>query len=84
VYGKLEITPLKYWILKAMADHSKEVNNELNKILKNRNDYKILNNDFNRLEKIFIGKLNIYLLEFRNSESKDIRKEILKTKKFEL
>lgn len=67
-----------------MADQSNEVDKELNKLLKNRTDYKVLNNDFNRLEKIFVGKLNTYLFEFRNSETKFIRKEILKTNKFKL
>jgi hypothetical protein len=84
VYGNLEITPLKYCILKSMADQSKEIDEELNKLLKSRTNYKILNNDFNRLEKIFVGKLNTFLFEFRNSETKVIRKEILKTNKLDL
>ena len=84
VYGKLEITPLKYCVLKSMAAQSKAVETELTKLLEDRTDYKILNKEFNRLEKIFVGKLNTYMFEFRTSGTQDIRKEILGTDKLEL
>ena len=78
VYGNLEITPLKYCVLKSMADQSKAVDSELTKLLDHKTDYKILNKEFNRLEKIFVGRLNTYLFEFRHSENLVIRKEISK------
>jgi hypothetical protein len=84
VYRNLEITPFKYCVLKSMADQSKAVDRELTKLLENRTDYKIVNKEFKRLEKIFVGKLNTYLFEFRSSESRVIRKKILKTNKLEL
>lgn len=84
VYGNMEITPLKYCVLKSMAAHSKAVDGELTKLLDKKRDYKILNKEFNRLEKIFVGKLNTYLFEFRNSGIQAVREEILKTEKLEL
>lgn len=83
VYGNLEITPLKYCVLKSMAAQSKAVDSELTKLLDHKTDYKILNKEYNRLEKIFVGRLNTYLFEFRHSENLVIRKEILKTNKLE-
>jgi hypothetical protein len=84
VYGNLEITSLKYCVLKSMAAQSKAVDSELTQLLDHKSDYKILNKEFSRLEKIFVGRLNIYLFEFRHSENLVIRKEILKTNKLEL
>lgn len=84
VYGNLEITPLKYCVLKSMAAQSKAVDSELTKLLDCKTDYKVLNKEFSRLEKIFVGRLNTYLLEFRHSDNLVIRKEILETNKLEL
>ena len=84
VYGNMEITPLKYCVLKSMAAQSKAVGGELTKLLDHKSDYKVLNKEFNRLEKIFVGKLNNYLFKFRHSENQVIRKEILKANKLEL
>ena len=83
VYRNLEITPLKYCALKSMAAQSKAVDSELTKLLDHKTDYKILNKEFSRLEKIFVGRLNTYLFAFRHSENMVIRKEILKTNKLE-
>jgi hypothetical protein len=67
-----------------MAAQSKSVDLELKKLLDQKTDYKILNKEFSKLEKIFVGRLNTYLFEFRHSENLVIRKEILKTNKLEL
>jgi hypothetical protein len=84
VYGMLEISPLKYCLLKSMAAQSKAVETELVKILNKRADYRILNKEYKRLEKIFVGKLNTYLFELRNYGTQELRKEILKTNNLEL
>ena len=84
VYGNLEITPLKYCVLKSMAAQSKAVDSELTKLLDHKSDYKVLNKEFNKLEKIFVGRLNTYLFKLRHSENLVIRKEILKANKLEL
>jgi hypothetical protein len=84
VYGMLEISPLKYCLLKSMAAQSKAVETELVKILNKRADYRILNKEYKRLEKIFVGKLNMYLFEIRNYGTQELRKEILKTNNLEL
>jgi hypothetical protein len=84
VYENLEITPLKYCVLKLMAAQSTTVDRELTKLLNHKIDYKILNKEYKRLEKIFVGRLNTYLFEFRHSEIQVIRKALLKTNKLEL
>jgi hypothetical protein len=84
VYENLEITPLKYCVLKLMAAQSTTVDHELTKLLNHKIDYKILNKEYKRLEKIFVGRLNTYLFEFRHSEIQVIRKALLKTNKLEL
>jgi hypothetical protein len=84
VYANLEITPLKYCVLKLMASQSAAVSHELINLLNHKADYKILNKEYKRLEKIFVGRLNTYLFEFRHSEIQVIRKALLKTNKLEL
>ena len=84
VFGNIEITPLKYCILKSMADQSKDVANELENLLSNKADYKIVNKEFKRLEKIFVGNLNTYFFELRQSDVQEFRKRILKTTDLEL
>jgi hypothetical protein len=84
IFGNMEITPLRYCVLKSMASQSKAVDSELTKLLDHKSDYKILNKEFSRLEKIYVGRLNTYLFAFRHSENQVIRKEILKTNKLEL
>ena len=84
VFGNIEITPLKYCILKSMANQSKDVAIELEKLLSRKTDYKIINKEFNRLEKIFVGNLNTYFYEIRQSDVHEFRKRILKTTNLEL
>ena len=67
-----------------MAAQSRSVDIELNNLLDHNTDYKILNKEFSKLEKIFVGRLNTYLFEFRHSEIQVIRKALLKTNKLEL
>lgn len=84
VFGNIEITPLKYCILKAMANQSKDVANELEKLLSKKSDYKIINKEFKSLEKLFVGNLNTYLFEIRDSDVHEFRKKILETTQLEL
>lgn len=84
VYNYFEITPLKYGVLKAMATQSKEVDRVLHELLKTKDDFKILNKEFKRFEKIYLTHLNIYIFQFKDTDSRTLRREILKTKNFEL
>ena len=84
MYNYLEITILKYGILKSMATQSKEVDRALKNLLKTRNDYKILNKDFKKLEKIYLTNLNSYLIQFSDADTNRLRREILKKDNFEL
>ena len=84
MYNYLEITILKYGILKAMATQSKEVDRALKNLLKTRDDYKILNKDFKKLEKIYLTNLNSYLIQFSDADTNMLRREILKKDNFEL
>ena len=67
-----------------MANQSKDVANELEKLLSKKTDYKIINKEFKRLEKIFVGNLNNYFFEIRQSDIQEFRKRILKTTNLEL
>lgn len=84
MYNYLEITILKYGILKAMATQSKQVDRALKNLLKTRDNYKILNKDFKRLEKIYLTNLNSYLIQFSDADADMLRREILKKDHFEL
>ncbi len=84
MYNYLEITILKYGMLKAMATQSKEVDRALKNLLKTRDDYKILNKDFKKLEKIYLTNLNSYLIQFSDADTNMLRRKILKKDNFEL
>jgi hypothetical protein len=84
IYNYLEITALKYGILKGMATQSKEVDKALKNLLKTRDDYKIRNNDFKKLEKIYLTNLNAYLIQLSDADTNMLRREILKKDNFEL
>lgn len=84
LYNYLEITALKYGILKGMATQSKEVDKALKNLLKTRDDYKIRNNDFKKLEKIYLANLNAYLIQRSDADTNMLRREILKKDNFKL
>ena len=84
VYDYLEITLLKYGVLKAMATQSKDVDRALHEFLETRDDFKILNKQFKKFEKIYLTNLNIYIFKSNNTDSRTLRREILKNKYLEL
>ena len=84
VYNYLEITPLKYGLLKAMATQSKEVDSALHEFLKTKDDFKVLNKDFKRFEKIYLSSLNIYIFQFNGTDNRTLRSEIQKKNNIEL
>ncbi|WP_372678951.1 hypothetical protein, partial [Desulfosarcina sp.] len=63
IYDYFEITAIKYCVLKAMASQSKAVERALHNLLKTRHDYKLLNKDFKKIEKIYLNSLNKYLID---------------------
>ena len=84
MYDYLEITALKYGVLKAIAAQSKEVERALKSLINTRDDYKILNKDFKKLEKIYLTNLNSYLIQLSDADTNMLRREILKKDNFEL
>lgn len=78
IYDYMEISAMKYCVLKAMATQSKAVNKALHKLLKDRHDYKILNKDFKTMEKVFLTNLNDYFIKNMDSDGPSLRKAILK------
>ena len=84
VYDYMEITVLKYGILKAIATQSKDVDSALKKLLKSKDDYKILNYEFKKIEKIYLTSLNSYLIQLSDADTDTLRREILKVDDFEL
>ena len=73
----LEISALKYGLLKAMATQSKAVDRELRSHLRRRRDCKILNKEYKKFEKIYLTHLNMYMFQFSGMDSGSLRKEIL-------
>lgn len=84
IYDYLEITALKYGILKAISTQSKDVDSALQKLLKSKDDYKILNKEFKKIEKIYLTSLNSYLIQLSDADTDTLRREILKMDNFEL
>ena len=78
LYDYMEISAMKYCVLKAMAAQSKAVDRDLHKLLKTRQDYKILNKDFKTMEKVFLTNLNNYLVNQMDSDGPSLRRAILK------
>lgn len=84
IYDYLEITALKYGILRAIATQSKEVDRALEKLIAAKDDYKILNKEFKKIEKIYITSLNSYLIQLPDADSIALRNIILKKDNFKL
>ena len=78
VYDYFEITAMKYCVLKAMAAQSKAVERALHSLLKNRHDYKLLNKDFKRIEKVYLTSLNEYLIQRSKSDGPKLKKRNFK------
>ena len=83
VYNYLEISPLKYGVLKAMASQSREVNQALKRRLNDNSDLKILNKEYRNFERIYLASLNVFLLQFKASDNVSLRKEILETEQLQ-
>ncbi len=84
IYDYFEITAIKYCVLKAMASQSKAVERALHNLLKTRHDYKLLNKDFKKIEKIYLNSLNKYLIDRSEADGRSIKREIFNNENFEL
>lgn len=84
VYDNLEITPMKYAVLRAMATQSREVDRSLHDFLRTKDDFKIMNKEYKRFQKIYLANLNVYILKFGDAGNRMLRKEILSMKNIEL
>jgi hypothetical protein len=84
VYNYLEISPLKYGILKAMASRSKELDLALEELLMNRPDLKVLNKDYRTFEKRYLASLNMFILQHKELDRISLRKRILQNKRFQI
>jgi hypothetical protein len=82
IYDHLEISTLKYGLLKAIAAQSKAVDTALSEILYEKENNKILNKDYRKLEKLYISDLNLFLLRRFDEGCHSIRNEILSKKDF--
>lgn len=84
VYDNLEVTPMKYAVLRAMATQSREVDRSLHDFLRTKDDFKIMNKEYKRFQKIYLANLNVYILKFGEADNRMLRKEILSMKNIEL
>jgi len=84
VYEYFEISALKYGVLKGMATQSKKVDKALQELLTTKTDNKILNNEFKKLERIYLTNLNLYLIQHMDADHLNLRREILNKENFEL
>lgn len=84
LHDHLEISVLKYGLLKAMAVQSKAVDRALKLRLETKKDCKILNKEYKKLEKIYLSHLTMYTFQFRGMDNGTLRKEILHGDQLEL
>lgn len=84
IYNYLEISPFKYGILKAMASQSKELDQALEELLRNRPDLKVLNKDYRTFEKRYLANLNMFILQHNESDRISLRKGILQNERFQI
>lgn len=84
VYNYLEISPLKYGILRAMASQSRELDQALQELLMDKPDLKIVNKDYRTFEKIYLANLNMFILQYHESGRFSLRKGILQNKRFQI
>ena len=84
LYDYFEITAMKYCLLKAMATQSMEVDRALHNLLKTRHEYKLLNKDFKKIEKVYLTSVNNYLIQQMDVDGRSLRREILIKENFEL
>ena len=77
IYDHLEISILKYGLLKAIASQSTEVDKALRDLLRTRDNHKIVNKEFKYFEKLYLRNLNNFLIKRYNADNRTIRQEIL-------
>ena len=82
IYSNLEITPHKYWLIRAMVRESQGVDDALKELLKEKQNYKILNKEFSVLENTFIKECNQLILMSWGTNNTTLRKEILNRESF--
>ena len=83
IYNQLEISMLKYGVVKAMATQSKVVNSALQELLTNKDNFKITNKEFRRIEKIYLDQINLYLVQHAAVDDTALRREIFKKERLE-
>ena len=84
IYNQVEISMFKYGILRALASQSKVVDNALQELLTSKDDYRIKNKEFRRIEKLYMHRINLYLLRHQDVDDTMLRRDILKSKPIEL
>lgn len=84
MYNHAEISLMKYGLLRALASQSEVVDSALRELLTTKVDYRITNKEFRRIEKLYIHRINLYLLRHENVDSAVLRRDILINKRFEL
>ncbi|MDJ0783221.1 MAG: hypothetical protein QNJ22_14685 [Desulfosarcinaceae bacterium] len=84
VYEHMEINTIKYGILNAIASQSAAVNDALLQLLRSKESPRILNKDYRKLEKVYLSRLNRYLIEHIDADNRTVKKEILMRRDFTL
>jgi hypothetical protein len=84
IYNQVEISILKYGMLRALASQSKVVDSALQELLATKDDHRITNKEFRRIEKIYLNRINLYLLRHQDVDDTVLRRDILTSKRFEL
>lgn len=76
-FENMEISIAKYGIINAISAQSEAVDKALRDLLSTKTSPTILNKEYRKLEKIYIGSLNLYLLQRLDLDILKVRKEIL-------
>ena len=84
IYNQLEISMLKYGLLKALATQSKVVDGALQELFATKDNYKITNKEFRRIEKLYLKQINLYLIRNDAVDDTTLRRDIFKKDRLEL
>jgi hypothetical protein len=84
MYNHAEISLVKYGLLGALASRSEVVDTALRELLTTKDDYRITNKEFRQIEKLYIHRINLYLLRHENVDGAVLRRDFIENKRVDL
>jgi hypothetical protein len=84
IYNQSEISMLKYGVLRALATQSKVVDSALQELIATKDNHRITNKEYRRIEKIYLTRINVFLVQHDAVDDTVLREAILNNKRFQL